>query len=59
MTNRDMVPRPGKGPKPRDRSAPKGPKREDDRSSEREDGSPPFDLDPPDSPQVKPSQDRR
>lgn len=58
MTNKDMVPRPGKGPAPRDRSAPKGPKR--DNSGGDPDLGPTGDLmDPPDSPKVKPSQDRK
>ena len=58
MTNKDMVPRPGPGPTPRSRDVPKGPKRDDAEgqkgpSAERELS------DPPDSPQVKPSQDRK
>jgi hypothetical protein len=52
MTNKDMVPRPGPGPAPRDRNPPQGPKKEADRG-------PRLDVDPPDSPQVKPSQDRK
>jgi hypothetical protein len=57
MTNKDMVPRPGPGPQPKDRDPPQGPKRVDSPPSaeEREKAL----LDPPDSPQVKPSQDRR
>lgn len=58
MTNKDMVPRPGPGPAPRDRSAPKGPKR--DNSSVDPRLGPTGDLmDPPDSPKAEPSQDRK
>ncbi len=54
MTNKDMVPRPGPGPAPRDRNPPQGPKKvEGGRRSEKDL------MDPPDSPQVKPSQDRK
>jgi hypothetical protein len=53
MTNKDMVPRPGPGPAPHGRDAPKGPKRVDGRPTKQELN------DPPDSPQVKPSQDRK
>jgi hypothetical protein len=59
MTNKDMVPRPGPGPAPRDRSAPKEPKRldpEQTKASERREGAL---IDPPDSPQLKPSQDKK
>jgi len=57
MTNKDMVPRPGPGPAPRDRDAPKGPKRTDGQEKGR---TATYPLnDPPDSPQVKPSQDRK
>jgi hypothetical protein len=58
MTNKSMVPKPGPGPAPRSRSAPKGPKRDD---TDRDPGlGETGDLrDPPDSPQVKPSQDRK
>ncbi|MDQ4137073.1 MAG: hypothetical protein M3158_12890 [Pseudomonadota bacterium] len=52
MTNKDMVPKPGPGPAPRDRNPPQGPKKVDD-------GRRTPDMDPPDSPQVKPSQDRK
>ncbi len=52
MTNKDMVPRPGPGPAPRDRNPPQGPKKVNDRDGR-------ADMDPPDSPQVKPSQDRK
>ncbi len=55
MTNKDMVPRPGPGPTPRDRSPPQGAKKVSDRDG-RAAGP---DMDPPDSPQVKPSQDRK
>ena len=57
MTNKDMVPRPGPGPAPKDRNPPQGPKKVQgpETAKERIDGL----LDPPDSPQVKPSQDRR
>ena len=56
MTNKDMVPRPGPGPAPRGRAIPKEPKgREAEGRMTKE-----RDLqDPPDSPQVKPSQDRK
>ena len=58
MTNKDMVPRPGPGPSPRSRSAPKGPKREEGKG--RTDPGVARELmDPPDSPQLKPSQDRK
>jgi hypothetical protein len=57
MTNKDMVPRPGNGPEPKDRNPPQGPKKVDGAPSEKERAS--ALLDPPDSPQVKPSQDRR
>jgi len=58
MTNKDMVPRPGPGPAPRPREAPKGPKREEGDGVNASDA--PRDLsDPPDSPQLKPSQDRK
>jgi hypothetical protein len=57
MTNKDMVPRPGPGPAPRDRDAPKGAKRIDGQDKGRT-ATDPLD-DPPDSPQVKPSQDRK
>jgi hypothetical protein len=57
MTNKDMVPRPGPGPAPRGRDAPKGPKRTDGQEKGRT-GVDPIN-DPPDSPQVKPSQDRK
>ncbi len=58
MTNKDMVPRPGPGPAPRDRAAPKDGRRRDDPRG----GGPGLTgdlIDPPDSPGVKPSQDRR
>ncbi len=58
MTNKDMVPRPGPGPAPRSREAPKGPKR-DEAERQRGPGLTGDLLDPPDSPQVKPSQDRK
>ena len=62
MTNKDMVPRPGPGPAPRDRSAPKLPKRttgqEADTQIQGRTGVDPIN-DPPDSPQLKPSQDRK
>jgi hypothetical protein len=57
MTNKDMVPRPGPSPAPRDRSAPKEPKKLDPRAAERL--SPNEIEDPPDSPQLKPSQDKK
>jgi hypothetical protein len=58
MTNKDMVPRPGPGPSPRSRDLPKAPKR--DESARRDEPATPRDLlDPPDSPQLKPSQDRK
>jgi hypothetical protein len=58
MTNKDMVPRPGPGPAPKDRNPPGG-------ERGRENGKTPYPgardpmIDPPDSPQVKPSQDRK
>jgi hypothetical protein len=58
MTNKDMVPRPGPGPAPRSRSAPQGPKRDEAQDSKGP-GLPRDLMDPPDSPQVKPSQDRK
>ena len=54
MTNKDMVPRPGPGPAPQSRDAPKGPKREDSPVQKERDL-----IDPPDSPQLKPSQDKK
>jgi hypothetical protein len=57
MTNKDMVPRPGPGPAPRGRAAPKGGKRED--AGRKEPGTTGDIEDPPDSPQLKPSQDRK
>ena len=58
MTNKDMVPRPGPGPAPRSRTEPKGPKL--DPGATRNEPATPRDLsDPPDSPQVKPSQDKK
>jgi len=58
MTNKDMVPRPGPGPSPRSRDLPKGPKR--DEFARRDEPATARDLrDPPDSPQLKPSQDRK
>jgi osmotically inducible lipoprotein OsmB len=58
MTNKDMVPRPGPGPSPRDRNAPKEPKRLDPKAANA--GLTESDLnDPPDSPQLKPSQDKK
>jgi hypothetical protein len=56
MTNKDMVPRPGTGPAPRSRTIPKGPKgKEAEGRKARERDL----LDPPDSPQLNPSQDRK
>ena len=52
MTNKDMVPRHGPGPAPRDRNPPQGPKKDNGRGQQAE-------MDPPDSPQVKPSLDRK
>jgi hypothetical protein len=57
MTNKDMVPRPGPGPAPRDRSAPKGGKRQD--VARKDPGATSDFVDPPDSPKVIPSQDRK
>ena len=57
MTNKDMVPRPGPGPQPKDRNPPQGPKKVEGPPSDKEREN--ALLDPPDSPQVKPSQDRR
>ena len=53
MTNKDMVPRPGPGPAPRSRSEPKLP-----RKGQLAGGSRP-EIDPPDSPQAPPNQDRK
>jgi hypothetical protein len=58
MTNKDMVPRPGPGPAPREREAPKGPKRSDAERFADPNGTGDL-LDPPDSPQLKRSQDRK
>ncbi|HEY8382851.1 MAG TPA: hypothetical protein VIL09_11950 [Microvirga sp.] len=58
MTNKDMAPRPGPGPKPKSGEAPKGPKR-DDKDTGQGPGLTGDLIDPPDSPQVKPSQDRK
>jgi hypothetical protein len=55
MTNKDMVPRPGTRPAPRNRGVPKGLKRQEGDAQARG----PDLLDPPDSPQLKPSQDRK
>ena len=56
MTNKDMVPRPGPGPAPRTRTVPKGPQRTEAEGRKAQQ----TDLqDPPDSPQLKPSQDRK
>ena len=56
MTNKDMVPRPETGPAPRSRDIPKGPKgKEAEGRKAREKAL----LDPPDSPQLNPSQDRK
>lgn len=57
MTNKDMVPRPGPGPAPRERSAPRDGKRHD--PNPKGPGLTGDLEDPVDSPQVKPSQDRR
>ena len=59
MTNKDMVPRPGPGPAPRGRDAPKEPKRlnpEQAKAASLREGAL---NDPPDSPQLKPSQDKK
>ena len=58
MTNKDMVPGPGPGPAPRSREAPKGPKR-DDAEADKGPGTTGDLQDPPDSPQLKPSQDKK
>jgi hypothetical protein len=57
MTNKDMVPRPGPGPAPRVGTAPKGGKR--DNRAPKGPGAISDLEDPPDSPQLKPSQDRK
>jgi hypothetical protein len=59
MTNKDMVPRPGPGPAPRDRKAPKDSKRAGGAGPDRSRATPAPTDDPPDSPQVEPSQDRK
>jgi hypothetical protein len=56
MTNKDMVPRPGPGPAPRAGTVPKGPRRSEAEGRKAQQADL---LDPPDSPQLKPSQDRK
>lgn len=58
MTNKDMVPRPGPGPAPRTREAPKDSKRTDF-GRVRDPNATGDLLDPADSPQLKPSQNRK
>lgn len=59
MTNKDMVPRPGPGPAPRGRDAPKEPKRLDPKAARDAAAAEGALIDPPDSPQLKPSQDKK
>jgi hypothetical protein len=59
MTNKDMVPRPGPGPAPRGRNARKEPKRLDPRTASEVAVAEGSLADPPDSPQLKPSQDKK
>jgi hypothetical protein len=56
MTNKDMVPHPGPGPAPHDRAKPK---EEGKKIPEAGQVAPAPEIDPPDSPQLKPSQDRK
>jgi hypothetical protein len=58
MTNKDMVPRPGPGPAPKDRNPPSGARGQQEADRKHPGARDPM-MDPPDSPQVKPSQDRK
>jgi hypothetical protein len=58
MTNKDMVPRPGPGPAPRARTLPQQLRPTGPTAPPQPGVNGPF-IDPPDSPQLRPSQDRK